>query len=65
MNRCRKRWQSQQERWKKKEKEETGAEKYRRISAEKEEKKIKSVKRAAKGLIKKKIKKMTAYFGQS
>jgi hypothetical protein len=50
----------------KKEKEETGAEKYRRISAEKEEKKIKSVKRAARGLIKKKkIKKMTAYFGQS
>jgi hypothetical protein len=47
----------------KKEKEETGAEKYRRISAEKEEK-AKSVKQAARGLIKKK-KKMTAYFGQS
>jgi hypothetical protein len=40
MNRCQ-RWQSQQERWKKKEKEETGAEKYRRISAERKRKKEK------------------------
>jgi hypothetical protein len=49
----------------KKEKEETGSEKFKRIAAEKEEKKIKTVKRAARGLIrKKKIKKMTTYFGK-
>jgi hypothetical protein len=47
----------------KKTKEETNTEKFKRITAENNEKNIRSVKRAAKGLIKKKkIKKLTAYF---
>ena len=47
------------------EKMESGFEKYNRINSEKEAKKIKAVKRAARKMVKnKQMKKMTAYFYQ-